>query len=776
MSHVLKNRPLFTSRFLFLLCCLVPIFLLSCQNGRDPVVVITIPEVPSGIVSIAVTSELDGQAGRTITLATSAGSPQRFGIAVPAGSGQTLRVALLGLGEDGCRAAEGSFVLSLSGIGFPAEVTTSLVALPTHRCTVTVRIHAGIGRVLSLPAGLDCTQAGDLCSMEFDTTTATSMRLLAESDPRTYASWAGDCIGINDCALPMNRASTVEVAFIRRSCSVGSDICSYSPAPIDATYLSVASGGEEEAWAVGQQVSGGATLRYRSRHWSEVPTGVTSTLRSVWAGPAGQAWAVGDNGTVLRFAGSQFQSIPTGLGPTAGALFGVWGSSNSDVWAVGENGVIVHFDGAAFSRFANPASSTTRLTAVWGSAANDVWVVGLNGTVLHWNGASWQSSTSPNSFASFNSVFGAGERDVYALAGRTAWRWNGDSWVVARQESAPLLQGFARAPNDVWLLREGQQTLHYDGAAWTRDQIPTAATGMLAIASASATDIWAAGTNGQVFRGKGGQWTQDSGHTYGVGLSRLSEIYGGAADDIWVSGSYQTLHWNGQVWRTEGPDNVDCSALFGSGRDDVWMLGNRGEVLHYDGTKWTQLNAVAGATFSAGWSVGKMQAYAVSSGAGGVFRWDGTAWARDLAAGSNLDLRGVWAKDSSTIWAVTNGGLALRFDGNSWTQTRVTTLSLLAVSGSSASNVFLVGEELWHWDGTAFARGTKLVPGLMRGVRALSDGTALAVSGYNGITRWDGSQWTALAGAFPPLLNLFAATASDIWFVGDRSTILRYRP
>lgn len=742
----------------------------SCDGLPPPIIVFTVENVPTGTVLIAVQSSLDDQPGALQTLDVQPGEPPRFGVALPGGVFKNLQVQLTAKNSGACRSASATDIIPLPGLRFPALRSVVLTALPVSQCEVSVRVTAGVGRVRSSPAGIDCSETGGTCTTEFDESSQDGVRLIATPTTDSYFVWSRDCNGIGDCIVPLNRERAVSVAFDLRPCDPTSQVCSYSPLPSGALYGAIASDGADRAWAVGQFAGIGSALRFANDRWHLVPSPTPATLRDVWT-HADSTWAVGDSGTILKWDGTQFQPVPSGV---TEALFGVWGSRGDDVWMVGEAGVILHFDGMTVSRVGNPLAGE-RLNAIWGRGASEVWAVGGNGTILRWDGTAWQKMLTPSSFVSLVSVFGSGPDDLYVLAGRTAWRWNGQEWQVARQEGTALLHGFARSPSDVWMLRAGGQVLHFDGATWTRDQVPTAASGLTTIAPAGEDAVWVGGGGGEIHLGRGGAWVQRSGHIYSPGLSTLNEVFAVASDDVWACGDYQTLHWDGIVWRSQGPDTITCGALFGTGADDIWMLGKLGVVLHYDGKTWGRVVTLPDAKFSAGFSISKSLAYAVGSTPGVIYRWQGTSWIKDTTVGSSGDFRGVWASSAGDVWVVLNGGEVLRFNGSVWTSSRPAQppLTFNGVSGNGPDQVFLVGDQLTRWNGSAYVNDANPLAESLRKVTALPDGTALAISVSGALIRWEGGQWSALSGLLPGAQQLAAANERDVWIVGERSRLWR---
>ena len=85
----------------------------------------------------------------------------------------------------------------------------------------------------------------------------------------------------------------------------------------------------DDVWAVGD---GGVVLRWRGTSWDPVASGVTVDLRAVWAASTDDATVVGDDGTILRWNGSGFAPEISGTGDQ---LHGVWCTGPDDVWPFG---------------------------------------------------------------------------------------------------------------------------------------------------------------------------------------------------------------------------------------------------------------------------------------------------------------------------------------------------------------------------------------------------------------------------------------------------------
>ena len=147
----------------------------------------------------------------------------------------------------------------------------------------------------------------------------------------------------------------------------------------EKAYRSVAHpihGAGSVAFAVGRN---GTIVKYDGSSWSVVGSGISETLNGVWVGSGSLAFAVGEKGTILRYDGTSWSKMESG---TTTNLKDIWGSDPNDVWAVGYGGMLLHFDGSKWS-WVN-SGTPHNLNGIWGTDAKNVWTVGDAGAILKW--------------------------------------------------------------------------------------------------------------------------------------------------------------------------------------------------------------------------------------------------------------------------------------------------------------------------------------------------------------------------------------------------------
>jgi hypothetical protein len=89
--------------------------------------------------------------------------------------------------------------------------------------------------------------------------------------------------------------------------------------------------------------------------------------------------------------------------------------------------------------------------------------------------------------------------------------------------------------------------------------------------------------------------------------------------------------------------------IWGSGPRDVFAVGNRGTILHYDGSAWSAQTSGTVEELHGVWGSGPGDVFAVGSGT--MLHYDGTAW-REQTLGIRPDLSAVWGSGPTNLYAV----------------------------------------------------------------------------------------------------------------------------
>ncbi len=353
--------------------------------------------------------------------------------------------------------------------------------------------------------------------------------------------------------------------------------------------------GDNDLW-VGNTNFCSAILHYDGTSWLQVPVagvscGESFTFDQSFGFGPDDAWMTVKQAPVLHWDGCAWSSFP---GAPTGAQ-AVWGLSSSDLWVGGDTQApnLHHWDGMTWTSYTNPAAATQNGTiyGIWGASSTDVWAVGDDatdaswGTILHWDGHSWTQIAAPAAIyplgvgieAALVSVWGSSSTDVYMGAGYPG---------VAGQGGM----------------------LHYDGKTWTVVDLPWVTGGawnggiphgINRIWGSGPSNIYAFGENGAILYYNGVSWT----YVAGITGEDLLGIWSSAPNDAWAVSSDATaetvgglalMHYDGNVWNTvseftswdSGVTNRAYSNLTGNSDTDLWVGGFAG-AFHWDGTQIT---------------------------------------------------------------------------------------------------------------------------------------------------------------------------------------------
>jgi hypothetical protein len=271
-------------------------------------------------------------------------------------------------------------------------------------------------------------------------------------------------------------------------------------------------------------------------------------------------------------------------------------------------------------------------------------------------------------------------------------------------------------------------TEHFDGS-WHNIANPAAPAGssLGGVTARSNTDVWAVGTQTVTLSGQrstrtlvehwsGTAWSvvpsPDIGQGYSDGLQSVAAT---GPNDVWAVGSYVVLgsgaqplilfeHWNGAAWSITLPSpRVPVGASNPIGALSLTLLSISADAPN--------------------------DAWAATGGGGpnSVMHWNGSSWTPVPGVFPNgYEINGVWAASSQDVWAVGDSlqpmnmpTLFEHWDGAAWHAVQgpapgYTRVGLYAVSGSSSSNVYVVGAVATqsypathtfaeHWNGTAWS-------------------------------------------------------------------------
>lgn len=269
------------------------------------------------------------------------------------------------------------------------------------------------------------------------------------------------------------------------------------------------------------------------------------------------------------------------------------------------------------------------------------------------------------------------------------------TWTAMRTGATETLTGLW-GPNASSVIAVGVQTIaRWNGTAWSVTASPLALRG---ISGTSATSAWVSGitvpTNGSGKRGLG-VFLRWNGTAFAQSMPltalNLSAVWARADNDVFAVGETAAAHWNGTAWTNISmgiPAGVELYSVWGSSASDVRAVGVG--VYRYTGSGWAAETAAGTGSYLGIWGSGANDVWIVGPSAARHF--NGTAWSTVLT-GTLSRLNGIWGAAANDVWAVGDGGVLVHYDGARWsTITSPTTATLRAVWGSAANDVWAVGD------------------------------------------------------------------------------------
>jgi len=339
-----------------------------------------------------------------------------------------------------------------------------------------------------------------------------------------------------------------------------------------------------------------------------------------------------------------------------------------------------------------------------------------------------------------------------------------------------------------------------------------------------------------------GKWkvvASPNGGTQAAGNALLATI-ALSPTDAWAVGAepnpsqYLTAtlaeHWNGKKWSiVQTPaisaPTVQLNSISAVGSSDIWAAGyaedpscfcSQTVVERWDGTSWTRITSpnpgiadflygITALSSTDVWAAG-YEWTSQSTYFPFLMHYDGHSWSTfDESQFQMGQLSSVFALATNDVWAVgwfgplaATQGLALHWDGESWTQVAFPSeqgggIVLQSVSGAATNDFWAVGVyqyiNLWgsvsnsargfHWNDSTWkqkqpalsgesyfsdvmARATNDVWLVGEGIVNIQTGQEMFVT-----LHWNGSQWSNVTNPDKGTLNAVSASSgSDAWAVG----------
>lgn len=243
----------------------------------------------------------------------------------------------------------------------------------------------------------------------------------------------------------------------------------------------------------------------------------------------------------------------------------------------------------------------------------------------------------PDPYPMVTAIGGTGVNDVWAMANGGIYHYDGH-WSRWPQ-SEPIRASWsvaAVAKNDVWAVGSHGSVAHFDGSAWTAQELPGVEYDLVHVAAWPGS-VWATGASNTLHHFDGKSWSQVAPEVFAD--ARLHQLFGTGPNNIYVVISDKDTkvprigHFDGSRWsvfHVGRPGQI--GTLHGTAANDIWAVGwtrdglyRGGQIHHFDGTTWTETPIPEDVAV---WSVYATSRDVVWAAAdkGRILRWDGHAW------------------------------------------------------------------------------------------------------------------------------------------------------
>jgi hypothetical protein len=293
--------------------------------------------------------------------------------------------------------------------------------------------------------------------------------------------------------------------------------------------------------------AGCATNRCNATPWTALTSGVSVTLHDVWGASGTDVFAVGDLGTVLRYNGSLWKTMPVPVG--TGHLRGVSGTASDNVFAITAGNStyanVIRWDGVSWTNrqsnvycydfccvgaigvddayvwnnagqliritggTATTVASTTLGTTLFHdcdvrvASASDVYIGGAQ--VFHWNGSLLAPvKAAAGSAFTADGVIAFGPTQVVAFAYNNVGRWDGSQWGSIPTGSTGSQESLGGTSFSRLFIAggtgSGGTVFFWDGSGWSGETLPASTPYLYGVWAATTGEVYAVGSNGTIIK------------------------------------------------------------------------------------------------------------------------------------------------------------------------------------------------------------------------------------------------------------------------------------
>jgi hypothetical protein len=313
-------------------------------------------------------------------------------------------------------------------------------------------------------------------------------------------------------------------------------------------------------------------------------------LNGIWGTSSDNLLVVGGLGLIARYDGHQW----TDEGIFGGQhLYEISGSANGIV-AVGQIGTIVYYDGTEWSLVCNQFAWD--MHCIWGSSANDIFAAGDHGEAIHYNGTEWTKMGDTGVDHTIRGIWGTSSSNVYAVGGISQAgfiiRYDGTSWSTIMDDLDFIPYAIhGTGSDDIYIV--GDRVMHFNGTEWNTEALDLPST--LYAVWANDEHVFVAGSSGFMrYLNKRTAWNPlDFKHMNSGTNSAVTSILGFSSKEIFMGDlDGNLLSYDGTKWSIKD-SNVASKiiAIWGTSANNMYLT-SRDEILHWDGVSYRTLDNI----------------------------------------------------------------------------------------------------------------------------------------------------------------------------------------
>jgi len=235
----------------------------------------------------------------------------------------------------------------------------------------------------------------------------------------------------------------------------------------------------------------------------------------------------------------------------------------------------------------------------------------------------------------------------------------------------------------------------------------------------------------------------------------------------------------GALAASDGGTPPAFRSVRGSGAGNGWAVGEGGLAVALAGGRWIAVDSGTTATLGGLSMLDVGHAFAVALGGPRVVAWDGHAWSPLGADRADRAAAATWTAAGDDVWVVGDG--IEHWDGTAWTQQvpggagAVSTFT--SISGSFRTDVWAVGPAgVEHYDGKAWAPIAVPASTLALAAVWVSSLDNAWIAGAQGtVLEWAGNGFVRLpAGPAADLTAIGGTGPTDVWVGGAAGTLAHW--